>query len=177
MRLGAVGLAGVVVGAALAAPRVPRAAGEFTVSLPGGGKVSLSSLRGKVVCLEFIDTACPHCQHAAQAMSKLAGEYGARGFQPVAAAFNEGAPERVAEFRAKYGVGYPVGYADRDAVLDYLGVKVGHRFVVPQMVWIDTQGRIRAQTPAKGDEKMLENSYFRWMIEKLLGEAGGTRIH
>ncbi len=95
----------------------------------------------------------------------------------MAAAFNEGAPGRVAEFRAKYGVAYPVGYADRDAVLDYLGVKVGQRFVVPQMVWIDREGRIRAQTPAKGDERMLEESYFRGEIEKLLGEAGGTRIH
>src|SRR5579863_9347671 len=122
MRLGAIGVAAAAVGAALAAPRVPRAAGEFTVSLPGGGKVSLSSLRGKVVCLEFIDTTCPHCQHAAETMSLLADEYGARGFQPVAAAINEGAPERVAEFAAKYRLVYPVGYADRDAALDYLGV-------------------------------------------------------
>ena len=172
MRLRLVGVAILAAGAAVAGPRVPRAAGEFAVSLPGGGRVLLSSLRGKVVCLEFIDTTCPHCQHVSQTMSKLAGEYGARGFQPVAAAFNEGAPELVAEFKAKYRVAYPVGYADRDAVLDYLRVKVGQRFVVPQMIWIDREGRIRAQTPAKGDERTLEESYFRGMIEKLLSEGG-----
>lgn len=159
---------------AFAIPPVPRPAGEYVIPLPDGTQKLLSSYRGKVVCLEFVFTTCPHCQHASQVMSKLYTEYGARGFQPLAVAFNDMAKMLVPDFVKDFSVNYPVGYTERDQVLNYLGISVLERFVVPQMVWIDRKGQIRAQTPALGDEKMLGEPYWRDMLETLLKEPAAA---
>jgi len=143
--------------------------------MPDGTQKLLSSFRGKVVCLEFVSTDCPHCQHASQVMSKLYSEYGPKGFQPLAVAFNDGAKGLVAGFVENNHVNYPVGYSDRDPVLKYLQISLMQRLMVPQMLWIDRKGTVRAQTPQEGDANMLEESYYRSEIEKLLAESGGPR--
>ena len=68
---------------AFAIPPVPRPAPEFAIQLPDGSQTLLSSLRGKVVCLMFVHTTCPHCQHATQEISKLHSQYGPQGFQEM----------------------------------------------------------------------------------------------
>ncbi len=153
---------------------VPRAAGEFVIQTPDGAQTLLSSLKGKVVCLMFVHTTCPHCQHATHEMTKLYAEYAARGFQPIAVAFNPMARMLVPEFVKNNQVGFPVGFAENDAVTAYLGISVMDRYVVPQIVWIDKKGTIRSQTPALGDEKMLGEPYWREQIETLLKEPAGA---
>ncbi len=159
---------------ALAIPPVPRPAGEFVIPMPDGTQKLLSSFRGKVVCLAFVYTTCPHCQHASQVLTKLYQEYGSRGFQPVAVAFNPMAKMLVPEFVSTYHVGFPVGAADQDPVLSFLGISMMERYVVPQLLWIDKKGQIRSQTPSMGDEKMLGEDYWRQMIESLLKEPAGA---
>ena len=39
---------------------VPRKAAEVTITMNSGEQLLLSSLRGKVVALEFLLTTCPH---------------------------------------------------------------------------------------------------------------------
>src|SRR5260370_29032129 len=119
---------------------VPRRAPEFVIQFPNGHQLLLSSLRGKVVAIEFLHTTCPHCQHASQVFSKLYTEYGSRGFQPVGVAFNDMANMYVDDFVKSNSVNYPVGFSPRDTVLDYLGVSAIERFVVPQIVWVDRKG-------------------------------------
>jgi thiol-disulfide isomerase/thioredoxin len=130
----------------------------------------LSSLRGKVVALLFVHTTCPHCQRTSQVFTKLYQEYKPRGFEVVDVAFNTMANIYVRDFVRDYAVGYPVGFGAPEDVLNYLGFSVMERYVVPQIVWIDRQGNIRSQTPAMGDEKLLQESYWRSMIETLLKE-------
>jgi thiol-disulfide isomerase/thioredoxin len=151
-------------------PAAPRPAPEFELKFPGNPPQLLSSYKGKVVALEFLFTTCPHCQHASQVFSKLSAEYGARGFQPLGVAFNEMSKMLVPDFVKNYQVTYPVGFSERDKVLDFLGISAVERFVVPQIVWIDRKGMIRSQTPALGDEKTLKEEYWREMLEKLLKE-------
>ena len=130
----------------------------------------LSNFRGKVVALEFLFTTCPHCQHSSQVFSKLYSEFGARGFQPLGVAFNEMPQMLVPDFIKQNNVNFPVGFSARDAVLNFLGIPVIERFVVPQIVWIDRKGRIRSQTPPLGEEKQLQEVYWREMIETLTKE-------
>ncbi len=155
---------------ALAIPPVPRSSGEFVIPMPDGTQRLLTSFRGKVVCLAFISTTCPHCQHATQVLTKLYQEYGAQGFQPLAVAFNPMAKMLVPGFVKDFGIGFPVGAEDSDAVFQYLGISPLERSVVPQLLWIDRNGQIRSQTPAMGDEKMLGEPYWREMITTLLKE-------
>lgn len=152
------------------APPVLRHSPEFVVKFPDGNQMLLSSLRGKVVGLLFVHTTCPHCQRTSQVFTKLVQEYKSRGFEAVDVAFNTMANIYVKDFVRDYKVGYPVGFAAPDEVLNYMGFSVMERYVVPQIVWIDRQGNIRSQTPPMGDEKLLQESYWRNMIETLLKE-------
>ena len=160
----------------------PYPAPDFVINLPEGKSIHLSSLRGKVVVVECIFTTCPHCQHAATVFTQLYKEFGSRGFQPVAAAFNEElfakdtTPANVVnEFIQKFAVGYPVGWTDREKVLSFLGLSGFERFVVPQMVWIDRKGMVRAKTTPLGtDTEHYNETYWRQMIETLTKEPAGT---
>ena len=147
-----------------------RPAPDFAITYPGGQKQALNKYRGKVVALELLYTTCPHCQNAASVFSKLYAEYGARGFQPVGVAFNEPTDAKVTDFVKLTGATYPIGYAEREPVISFLSLSAIERFVVPQIIWIDRAGNIRSQTPALGDEKMLQEAYWREMIETLLKE-------
>jgi len=153
-----------------AVPPVPRHAPEFVIHFPDGSQSLLSGYRGKVVALLFVYTTCIHCQHTSQVFSQLNTEFGARGFQPLDVAFNDMANLFVKDFVKEFGVNYPVGFSPREPVLDYLGIPVIERFVVPQIVWIDRKGNIRSQTPPLGDDKLLKETYWREMIETLLKE-------
>src|SRR5271168_2308667 len=79
-------------------PPTPRKAPELTITEAGGKQSLLSSYKGKVVALAFIFTTCPHCQAECGILTKLQGELGDRGFQPLAVAFNENAGMLVNEF-------------------------------------------------------------------------------
>jgi len=160
----------------------PYPAPDFVVNLPEGKTMHLSSLRGKVLVVEFLFTTCPHCQHASQVFTQLYKEYGSRGFQPVGAAFNEEVfakettPANVVnDFVQKFNVGYPVGWTDRERVLNFLGISAFDRFVVPQMIWIDRKGMVRAKTlPAGTDTDHYNETFWRQMIETLTKEPAGT---
>ena len=160
------------------APQVPRRSPEFALTYVDGSQKLLSSYRGKVILLAFVHTTCPHCQQDCQKFSRLLTEYGSRGFQPLAVAWNENAKAAVPDFARSNNINFPVAYAPRDAVLDYLGMSPMVRSVVPQLVWIDKKGMIRSQTPALGDDKMLSEGYWREMIETLTTESdSGAKKH
>jgi peroxiredoxin len=154
---------------------IVRPSPEFKIRFLDGSQVNLSSFRGKVVALLFVFTTCPHCQHASEVFTKLAAEYGSRGFQPIDVAFNSMANLYVRDFVKDHGVSYPVGFDTPENVLGYLGYSVMDRYVVPQIVWIDRKGNIRAQTDPMGTkQEMYQESYWRNMIETLTKEPMTT---
>jgi thiol-disulfide isomerase/thioredoxin len=159
------------------APPILRPSPKFVVKFPNGSEMPLSSLKGKVVGLLFVHTTCPHCQRTSQIFTKLVQEYKPRGFEAVDVAFNTMANLYVKDFVRDYAIGYPVGFAAPEDVVNYMGFSVMDRYVVPQIVWIDRQGNIRSQTPPMGDEKLLQESYWRNMIETLLKEPATAPTH
>jgi len=158
-----------------AIPPVLRPSPEFVIRMADGKPLLLSSFRGQVVALVFIHTTCPICQEASRVFTKLSAEYGARGFQPLDVAFNSLADLNVPEFTTKFAVRYPVGSSTFQEVMEYLGFPAHQRFTIPQIVWIDRNGDIRAQTPARGGDSMLTETYWRNMIERLLNEPEQTQ--
>jgi peroxiredoxin len=155
------------------APPVLRPAPDYKIRFVDGTSVPLSSFRGKVVALLFVHTTCPHCQHASELFTRLAAEYGSKGFQPVDVAFNTMANLYVRDFVRDHHISYPVGFDSPENALGFLGFSVMERYVVPQIVWIDRNGNIRSQTPPNGDEKLLNEGYWRKMIETLTSERPG----
>jgi peroxiredoxin len=146
----------------------PRPAPNYTIKLISGQPVPLSSYRGKVVALLFVSTTCPHCQETCRLMNSLRKEYGPRGFEAAAVAFNPMARMLLPEFIQKSGATFPVGYDDSDPVYSFLQRPTILQTFVPIMVFIDRQGLIRGQY--LGDDSFFKDSEknIRSMIETLL---------
>jgi peroxiredoxin len=154
-----------------AAP-VPRQAPALTFSDLAGKQMQLASFKGKVVAVEFLLTRCPHCWRLAQTLTKLHRELGARGFQPLAIAFDPDLNgSEVSRFASLSGVSFPVGYATADQVDAFLGREAQQRFQVPQMAVIDRAGAIRAQSRPAREVNLENEGSLRSLIEGLLGEA------
>jgi len=168
-----------VILAPLAGADVPRPAPDYSVKLTTGKQIPLSTYRGKVVALFFVSTDCPHCQETSSYMEKMQRQYGSRGLQPLAVAFNPMAIMLVKEFIGKTGVTFPVGYEERDPVFAFLQRSPKLQTYVPIVVLIDRNGVIRGQhlgddpiytpDPATGEMPRL-----RAAIEGLLKEQPGA---
>ena len=153
-----------------AQPAMPRKAPELTIVEPGGKQTLLSSYRGKVVALAFIFTTCSHCQAECGVLNKLNTELGPKGFQALAVAFNDNAGMLVSAFTQTFHTNFPVGFAARQTVTDYMQLddtgKVA--WVVPQLALIDRKGMIVAQSAPEGSLDLQEEAPLRKKIVDLL---------
>jgi len=163
----------------LANAQFSRPAPEYTVKLTTGRQIPLSSYRGKVVALMFVSTDCPHCQDTCAYMEKVQRQYGARGLQTLAVAFNPMAIMLVQEFINKTRATFPVGYDERDPVYAFLQRSTQLQTYVPIMVLIDRNGVIRGQH--LGDDPIFtldpatkEMLQLRAAIDRLLKEPAGA---
>jgi hypothetical protein len=107
-------------------------------------------------------------------LSKLNSELGPRGFQPIAAAINEN-PE-VPRFIHDFRINFPVGAVARETVYSFLEHSMMRPALnMPQLVFIDRTGMIRAQYG--GEDNFFENQEknVREMILKLLAEPGAKK--
>ena len=173
MKVGLFAAAAVLSVGLSAAATIPRPAPEFTIHLPNKQQLLLSQHRGKVVLLEFIFTTCSHCQHASQLISKLQTEYGPKGFQALAVAFNDMSHLFVDDFKRDFRVNYPVGFSAREPIIDFLQVSPNLGLHVPQVVFIDRKGIIRHQSLAQNDSVTHTEASMRKWIEQLLAEPAG----
>jgi len=89
---------------------------DFTLPVVGpngltGQTVTLSSFKGKVVLLEFMEPWCPHCQHMAPVLGSLYTQYGTGNvvFLTVAGPWNGATANDAAAFIAPGGYGYGYG--------------------------------------------------------------------
>jgi peroxiredoxin len=170
-------MSGLLVGLSMlplkAAAPVPRVAPELKLVDASGNETSLSSFRGKVVLVEFLLTNCPHCARVARTLDQLQHDLGPRGFQAVGIAIETGirAP-MVNNFTEDAKIALPIGHALSDQVDRFLERSGKDQFQVPQLVLIDREGVIRAQSKAVG-ETLLENpGYLRKTIESVVQETG-----
>lgn len=147
-----------------AALPVPRQTPDFTIKVPGQNPVTLSSLKGKVVVMQFLFTSCSHCMETATMLGRVRKDFAAKGVEVYGIAFNDevhtsNAAKNAAEaanFSAKYG-NFPVGIADRDAVMKFLGLSPMQRWGVPQIVVIDKKGVIQAQSKVGDGPEPLQH--------------------
>lgn len=155
---------------------LPRPAPELKVALVDGQDFALSSLRGKVVALEFLFTTCPHCQDLSRTTGKLLREYEQRGFRAIGVACNPGADLLASEFVKRFEVAYPIGIGSAEMLFSYLGPQA-KPFRLPVLFFIDRKGMIRAQLTGEDRFFAKEEANMRTMIEKLLKEpdAKGAR--
>jgi thiol-disulfide isomerase/thioredoxin len=144
-----------LVAVSAAAQQAPRPAPEFHFHMLQGPDTLLSSFRGKVAMVAFLNTGCTHCQHFAQELSQFQKEYGPKGVQVVAAVFDNGAKAGLQSFRDQFVRGFPVGYSDEKTVLAWLGQPVEEGYFVPIVVFVNRRGMIESQH--LGDDNLFQD--------------------
>jgi len=136
--------------------RVGRAApGWSEPSLPGPS-LTLASLHGKAIYLNFFATWCPPCNAEAPALDALQREYGARGLQVVGVDVLENA-RKASLFRNQHHLSYPV-VIDAGTLRDQYDVNG-----LPVHVFIDRGGVVRKIVVGE-----LSPSDMRSDVERLL---------
>jgi thiol-disulfide isomerase/thioredoxin len=139
-----------------------------------GRSMFLSTLKGKVVAVQFILTTCPHCQQACQMMERMYKKYGAKGLLPVAVAINPLALAAVPKFIQEFQITYPVGACSNETAMEWLQHPMMIRMMMPQVAFIDRQMTVVSQH--SGDSPFLggnSEANATKEIEALLNAGAG----
>ena len=164
-------LGGALLAAVMPAAEIPRPAPDLAIPLPDGKQLKVSDYRGKVLCLTFILTTCPHCQKTTQLLNGIYKDLAPKGFDVVEAALNQN-PD-IPGFLTQFKPPYPVVTASVQEALDYVQFPKDKRPLVPFVVFIDRKGVIRAQYTG-ADETFFDDQQEQHMREeagKLLSEG------
>ena len=84
----------------------------FDLPLVGGGRVSLESLRGQTVLVDFWATWCPPCLLEIPELNAVSEELAGSGARVLAISVDGLALEALAEWVGEKGVKYPVALGD-----------------------------------------------------------------
>lgn len=130
---------------------------DFEMQLPEGGRMSLSSLRGKVVMLQFTASWCGVCRKEMPFIEsriwqrhKDDPEFALYGID------REEPAEKIEELRKATGVSYPIGL-DPDAGI--FGLYAEKTAGITRNVIIDREGKIVMLT------RLFEEEEFNSMVE------------
>jgi len=139
----------------IAAADLPRPAPDFKVKMASGKHVKLSEFKGKVLVVEVLLTTCSHCQKASQGINRVQRELGAQGMASIGIAVNEMAHMLTEDYMKQFNLDFPVGWSEREPVIQLLQHPVMLMMSFPNVLIIDRNGQIRHQFP--GGDKFFEN--------------------
>jgi thiol-disulfide isomerase/thioredoxin len=82
---------------------------QLSFATPSGGQLSMASLRGRPLLLNFWATWCPPCVEEMPLLDAFAHQQGSGGWQVVGLAIDQ--PSAVRQFLGRTPVSYPIGLA------------------------------------------------------------------
>jgi thiol-disulfide isomerase/thioredoxin len=137
---------------------------DFTLETLDGKSVSLSSLRGKAVVVNFWATWCGPCKIETPWLVEMQNQYGAQGLQIVGVAMDDSGKDEIAKFAKNMGMNYPVALG-KEAVGDaYGGVSY-----LPESFFIGRDGKIVDKIMGLEGRSEIEDA-----IKKALNTQAGT---
>jgi thiol-disulfide isomerase/thioredoxin len=170
MRLHTLVAAFVLASSLASAMELNRPAPEFAIEKGDRSKLSLGSLKGKVVAMVIMSPTCPHCQQLTGTMNGLQQMLGPKGLQVYSVAFGE-MKDYMPEYNMKFQPNYPTGVAPRQQIEAFMQHSTMMRFMVPQVILIDRKGIIRQNLDSSHPAFQNPNVMLRAEIEKLLNEG------
>jgi cytochrome c biogenesis protein CcmG/thiol:disulfide interchange protein DsbE len=144
------------VASAVAHGKRPAAPGFDLPRLDGGGNLSLASLRGKVVVLNFWASWCAPCKQEAPHFESTWEQYRSRGVVVVGVDVNDFTGD-AKHFAHRYGVTYPLLHDGSGKTLGPYGVSL-----LPETFVIDRSGHVLAdRVPGEVTGAQLDASVQR----------------
>jgi cytochrome c biogenesis protein CcmG/thiol:disulfide interchange protein DsbE len=155
----------------MSSPLVGKAAPAFTLSTPGGEKVSLASYKGKAVQINFWATWCAPCKIETPWLVELEKQYKPQGFEILAVSVDDldkDDPKLLAKDIAGVAKGAKDLHIDYPVLIDgdSIGKPYGDVDVFPTSFFIDRNGKIVAASFGLTSKDDLEAN-----IKKALGEG------
>jgi thiol-disulfide isomerase/thioredoxin len=138
---------------------------DFELTSLDGGKLKLSSLRGKAVLLNFWATYCGPCKVEMPWFVELQKEYGPQGFQIVGVAMDDASTDDIERFAKDVGINYPILLGKESVGLSYGGVNV-----LPTTYFLDRNGKVIAR-----EFGLQSRSVFVDHIKQALGHEGSVQ--
>jgi len=94
--------------------------------------LTLSSFRGKVVLLEFMEPWCPHCQNMAPVLEKLYAQYGSSNvvFISVSGPWQGATADDTASFIKDHGSSWSYVYDSSGSIMSEYGVQSTPMFFI-----------------------------------------------
>jgi len=108
---------------------------DFTLSALDGSKVTLSSLKGRPVVLDFWATWCGPCRKAIPELIKLYGQFNPKGVTFLGIALND-SRDSLVKFQKDNSVPYPILLGTNDVAKAYQVTGI------PMTVLLDKEGQI-----------------------------------
>ncbi len=87
---------------------IPRPAPPFVLKTPSGETVTLESLKGKLILVDFWATWCIPCVKAMPELQKIQLKYTAKNFTVIGISLDEEGEKKVVPFLAKSKFTYPI---------------------------------------------------------------------
>jgi peroxiredoxin len=132
----------------------------FTVTTLDGEEVSLESLRGQVVLVNFWATWCPPCRVEMPGFERVYQQKKNDGFVIVGLSADRTGAASVQRFLDERGITFPIAMAPPRIARDYGGVRA-----LPTSFLIDREGRVRHTVTGIFAEPAL-----RMAVDRLLSE-------
>ncbi|HEX6059112.1 MAG TPA: TlpA disulfide reductase family protein [Gemmatimonadaceae bacterium] len=147
-------------GAALGIAAMNQAAPDFRLTTLDGAAVSMDSLRGKVVLLNFWATWCPPCRIEMPGFQDVYDAHRDDGFVVLGVSTDATGRGPVRDFLRERGITYPVAMASGEIVRSYGGARV-----LPTSFLIDREGRVRHEVRGYFSEVALRRAVGRLLEE------------
>lgn len=114
---------------------VGKPAPEFTLPDLEGNQIELSSMKGKVLILDFWATWCPPCKEEVPHLVSLQSKYRDQGLQIVGLSLDKEGASKVKPFADEHDVNYTMLIATDETAKSYGGVSM-----IPTTFLVDRNG-------------------------------------
>ena len=114
---------------------VGKPAPEFTLPDLEGNQIELSSMKGKVLILDFWATWCPPCKEEVPHLVSLQSKYRDQGLQIVGLSLDKEGASKVKPFADEHDVNYTMLIANDETAKSYGGVSM-----IPTTFLVDRNG-------------------------------------